>query len=83
MVSLILALAGAACLAEIAADIGYASPARTARRLGRRQNPQQRDPFQYFNSLLRNDEGDGAAAKMFDARSYVLPLRVLFALEIS
>ena len=51
-VALILALACVARLAEIAADIGYASPARTAGRLGQRQNPQQRDPLQYFNSLL-------------------------------
>src|SRR6266853_3302273 len=39
-------------LAEIAADIGYASPARTASRLGQHQNSQQRGPFQFFNSLL-------------------------------
>jgi hypothetical protein len=35
-VALILALAFVACLAEIALDIGYASPARTASRLGQR-----------------------------------------------
>src|SRR6266481_2522177 len=52
-VALILALAFVARLAEIAADIGYASPARTASRLGQRQNPQQRGPSHYFNSLLK------------------------------
>src|SRR5438105_4424711 len=46
-VALILALAGVARLAEIPADIGT-----VLRRLGQRQNPQQRGPLQYFNSLL-------------------------------
>ena len=50
-VALILALACVARLAEIAADIGYASPARTASRLGQHQNPQQRGPLRFFNSL--------------------------------
>ena len=50
-VALILALACVARLAEIAADIGYASPARTASRLGQHQNPQQSGPLQFFNSL--------------------------------
>jgi hypothetical protein len=45
---LLLALAGVARLAEIAADIG------TASRLGQRQNQQQRGPLQYFNSLLES-----------------------------
>src|SRR5205809_621083 len=47
-VAFILALAFVARLAEIAADIG------TALRLGQRQNPQQRDRSQYFNSLRGN-----------------------------
>jgi hypothetical protein len=54
---LILALAFVARLAEIALDIGYASPARTASRLGQHQNPQQRGPSQYFNRLLSLDLG--------------------------
>ena len=45
---------GVARLAEIAADIGYASPARTASRLGQHQNSQQRGPLQFFNSLPGN-----------------------------
>jgi hypothetical protein len=57
MVALILALAFVARLAEIALDIGYASPARTASRLGQRQNPQQRGPSQYFNRLSSLDLG--------------------------
>ena len=51
-VTLILTLACVARLAEIAADIGDASPARTASRLGQHQYPQQRGPLQFFNSLL-------------------------------
>ena len=43
-VALILALARIARLVEMAADIGYAGPARTASRPGQRQNPQQRNP---------------------------------------
>ena len=53
-VALILALACVARLAEIATDIGYASPARTASRLGQHQNSQQRGPLQFSNSLPGN-----------------------------
>jgi hypothetical protein len=51
-VASILALAGVARWAEIAADIGYARPARTARALNSAKNRQQRGPLQNFNSLL-------------------------------